>query len=100
MYTHVQLGRLHVQVTPPHVCRALAPHAKPRCSDESHGYPRNDPSNNDGEAIIAGGVRARVCTAVVGTAGSACAASARRTCGGVDLHVEAAQLHVRTSSTP
>eukprot|EP00969_Alexandrium_andersonii_P182296 8055114-Alexandrium_andersonii.AAC.1 len=37
--------------------------------DGVHGGHRNDPCNNDGNAAIAGGVRARVPVAVVGTTG-------------------------------
>eukprot|EP00969_Alexandrium_andersonii_P306854 13565564-Alexandrium_andersonii.AAC.1 len=38
------------------------------CSDDSHGDLRNGPSSDDGEAIIAGGVRVGVLVAVVGAA--------------------------------
>eukprot|EP00969_Alexandrium_andersonii_P337798 14929007-Alexandrium_andersonii.AAC.1 len=44
----------------PHVNPALVAHAEARCPDDGHGDHRHDPSNNDGEAIIAGGVPARV----------------------------------------
>eukprot|EP00969_Alexandrium_andersonii_P352912 15438715-Alexandrium_andersonii.AAC.1 len=35
-----------------------------------------------------------------GNRSSACAASAWRTCGGTELHMQAAQLRVRASSVP
>eukprot|EP00969_Alexandrium_andersonii_P372608 15482109-Alexandrium_andersonii.AAC.1 len=50
--------------------QALAAHAEPRCPNDGHEDPRNDPGKNDGEAIIAGGARARVpMAAAVRTAG-------------------------------
>eukprot|EP00969_Alexandrium_andersonii_P176470 7803491-Alexandrium_andersonii.AAC.1 len=54
---------------PPHVRQALVAHAEPHCPDDGHGDPCNDPGKHDGEAIIAGGVRARVPVAVVGISG-------------------------------
>eukprot|EP00969_Alexandrium_andersonii_P193239 8535063-Alexandrium_andersonii.AAC.1 len=49
--------------------QALASRTESRCPDAGHGDPRNDPSSYDGEAIMAGGVRARAPVGVVGTAG-------------------------------
>eukprot|EP00969_Alexandrium_andersonii_P356775 15447303-Alexandrium_andersonii.AAC.1 len=54
--------------------------------DDGHGDHRNDPSENDGEACRGprGHCRDR---------GSACAASAWRTCGRAKLYVPTAPLH-------
>eukprot|EP00969_Alexandrium_andersonii_P252250 11148512-Alexandrium_andersonii.AAC.1 len=57
--THTHLGSLHVKVRPQRARQALAAHAEPHSPDDGHGDHRNDHSNNDGEAITAGGVRVR-----------------------------------------
>eukprot|EP00969_Alexandrium_andersonii_P353469 15439993-Alexandrium_andersonii.AAC.1 len=43
----------------PRARRALAAHAELPCPDDGHGDHRDDPSGSDGEAILAGGARAR-----------------------------------------
>eukprot|EP00969_Alexandrium_andersonii_P075468 3327748-Alexandrium_andersonii.AAC.1 len=53
----------------PHARRALAAPAELRCPDGGRADPRNDTISNAGEAIVAGGVRARVPVAAAGTLG-------------------------------